>query len=238
MKYFENIWTYTDWIEAARYSAAEAEKVAEYFDENLDNQERIKLFADKLFFELFERLDSCKKLSKESRESIMKRLGVGAEDATTVHNRFVSDLEICSTAITVLSLRLKEFNIEYKLKARIESFTGKTPTEIKGVDKADIKTEELAKYFKPRFKGMGGAMNNFDTMINNLRLTPFSDKDLARIALMIYESKEHNDHVPKTFSAWNEIFFGIMGRNCSKKYKPNQLKCNSNKLPTLFASLL
>jgi hypothetical protein len=99
--------------------------------------------------------------------------------------------------------------------------------------KRTINKEELGKYFKPTFKGQGQNLNQFETMIEELK-TDREAKKFAQIAFMIYESKQMNDRKPNTFAAWYKIFCENIGVEQGKGYKPNNLKNPGEALKRLF----
>jgi hypothetical protein len=96
-----------------------------------------------------------------------------------------------------------------------------------------IDVKELEVYFTAQFKGMGGNLNYFDTMINELK-TDRTAKEFAQIAYMIYQSRHMNSRKPATFSAWYKIFCKSIGIIQSKDYRPNKLKNPSEALRKLF----
>ena len=95
-----------------------------------------------------------------------------------------------------------------------------------------INEEELKKYFTPNFKG-GNNWNshNFFEMdlLPDLRKNR-SDKDMARIALLIYNSKAiDKQKKPTTFKKWCETFANLIGFK-THGYKQNQLEKGIDKL--------
>ncbi len=99
-----------------------------------------------------------------------------------------------------------------------------------------INAEELRKYFRPQFKGMGnGNLNQFDTLISELE-TERIGKEFAQIALMIYVSSKLNDRKPKNFKAWYTIFCNCIGCE-QKKFHPKDLRKPTESLSRLFSFL-
>jgi hypothetical protein len=88
--------------------------------------------------------------------------------------------------------------------------------------------ENLKKYFISGFRGIGNNYNNFDEFFIP-ELTKYinskSNKELARIAFIIYECKYFNQY-PKniSYNKWLFIFYDIMGIKEGTQYKPNQHK--------------
>lgn len=89
-----------------------------------------------------------------------------------------------------------------------------------------IKEEELKAYFKLSFRGGGNC--NMDYFTNNLLpdlRQNRSDKDFAKIALLIHESdKLISSMRPNPFKEWYRIFCELVGCRFHKEYKPNKLK--------------
>jgi hypothetical protein len=96
-----------------------------------------------------------------------------------------------------------------------------------------IDSERLKEYFSGRFKGMGGSINYFDTMIEELK-TDRTGKEFAQIAYMIHRSGKMNDRKPEPFAKWYKIFCECIGINPSNGYKPNNLNEPSEALKKLF----
>ena len=91
--------------------------------------------------------------------------------------------------------------------------------------KRTINEAELKEYFKLTFKG--GGNGNIDYFTNNLLpdlKQNWSDKEFAKIALMIYESGKLIDSMrPNTFKAWYKRFCELVGCGSHEEYKPNKL---------------
>lgn len=93
------------------------------------------------------------------------------------------------------------------------------PAEQKEMNPEQV--EELKQYFVAKFKGAGNFPNYFSYLINDLKVLQ-SDKDFARVALMIYNSK-YIVTKPPTFNAWLKIFLHIVGVETKYSYRPNKL---------------
>lgn len=87
--------------------------------------------------------------------------------------------------------------------------------------KRNIDAEKLKSYFIAQFKGMGNSENYFDkNLINDLQL-PMTGRQIASVALIIFESKKMTRR-PKSFESWYTEFCKIMGTD-KKTYKPSGL---------------
>ncbi len=86
-----------------------------------------------------------------------------------------------------------------------------------------VNTEELSNCFNAKFKGVGGNPNYFDMMINDIKRLQTS-KDLAMVALMIYNCNSYFIKRPRAFAAWLRTFFELIGRDCPKETSPNKYK--------------
>lgn len=91
---------------------------------------------------------------------------------------------------------------------------------------ANVDANRLGSFFNSKFKGCGNNYNYFDDMIKDIQTIRVS-KELAMIAVMIYECKNYFIQKPSTFAAWLRVFFEIIGRDCPKdchknKYRPNE----------------
>lgn len=89
-----------------------------------------------------------------------------------------------------------------------------------------INKDELSKYFKPQFKGIGNnGINYLETFLSHLQ-TPRSAKAYAQIALMCYSGGQMNSLKPKSFSEWYSIFSSIVG--CERKKYDNTKKLHES----------
>ncbi len=96
--------------------------------------------------------------------------------------------------------------------------------------KRKINESELLKCFQIAFRG--GGNGKIDYFTNNLLPDleqNWSDKDFAKIALMIYNSgKLMSAMRPSTFRAWYEKFCVLIGCKFHKDYKPSILEPDDN----------
>ena len=93
-----------------------------------------------------------------------------------------------------------------------------------------IDTEKLRSYFKANFKGMGNSENYFDNyLVKDLQLQ-MSDRQIATVALIIFNS-DKTTKMPKTFESWYTEFCNIMGTK-KRTYKPSGL--NPEELKNIF----
>ena len=94
----------------------------------------------------------------------------------------------------------------------------------------EINEDELRECFKIAFCGAGNG--NIDYFTNNLLpdlKQKWSDKDFAKIALMIYESgKLMSAMRPNTFKTWYKKFCELVGCGFHEDYKPSILKADDN----------
>lgn len=109
------------------------------------------------------------------------------------------------------------------IKTEHEIFGDNNPTE-KTSSECSINEEKLKKYFKLSFKGGGnGNMDHFQNLVDDLKISR-SDKDMARIALMIYESEKLLDSMkPRTFAAWYKKFCELVGCEFHESYNKSKL---------------
>lgn len=105
--------------------------------------------------------------------------------------------------------------------------------DVKTIKSREIDKEELRRYFKPQFNGMGnGTINYFDTLVDELE-NDKNAKEFGQIALMIYESDKMNNRKPTTFSKWYDVFCECVA--CErKKYDPKDLRNPKENLKKLF----
>lgn len=102
---------------------------------------------------------------------------------------------------------------------------------VKGNDEKNEETsknlEELANYFKAKFRGFGGGHDYFSDLVKDA-LNLSTDKELGMVAYLIYQSNQLNIRRPKTFSSWIRTFFKLLGKTPPQdthlnKYKPNEI---------------
>ena len=88
-----------------------------------------------------------------------------------------------------------------------------------------INEDELKEYFKISFKGGGhGNIDYFTGYLLPYLKVNRSDKDFAKIALMIYYSGKLIDSMcPNTFKEWYGKFCELVGCGFHEEYKPNKL---------------
>lgn len=116
---------------------------------------------------------------------------------------------------------------EFQQSLKAKSATANIADE-KAKGERNINVVELSKYFKLSFKGAGnGNIDYFtDNLLPDLRQNR-SDKDFAKIALMIYESGTLIDSMrPKTFKEWYRIFCEMVSCRFHENYKPSILKAD------------
>lgn len=84
--------------------------------------------------------------------------------------------------------------------------------------------EELEQCFKSNFRGIGGNRINYykNDLLPRLKIQR-SNKDYARIALLIYESGKLSKK-PTKFSTWYKRFCELINCNYNKGYYPANLK--------------
>lgn len=90
-----------------------------------------------------------------------------------------------------------------------------------------LKEEELKKYFSLSFKGGGNSATKIDYfteyLLPDLKVNR-TDKDFARIALLIYDSGKLNQSMkPRTFTMWYQTFCCLVGCKYHKHYKRSNL---------------
>lgn len=90
-----------------------------------------------------------------------------------------------------------------------------------------INKDELKKYFTLQFKGGGNSRTRTDYFTDYLLPAlnvNWSDKNFARIALLIYNSDcLLRDLKPNTFSGWYKLFCDTVGCRYNKNYKKSNL---------------
>lgn len=89
---------------------------------------------------------------------------------------------------------------------------------------AIIIDEELEQCFKSNFRGIGGNHINYykNSLLPRLKIQR-SNKEYARIALLIYESGKLSNK-PTKFSTWYKRFCELIKCNYNKGYNPASLK--------------
>lgn len=93
-----------------------------------------------------------------------------------------------------------------------------------------INTKKLKSYFNAKFKGIGNSENYFDNyLVKDLQLQ-MSDRQIATVALIIFNS-DKTTKMPKTFESWYTEFCNIMGTK-KRTYKPSGL--NPEELKNIF----
>lgn len=93
---------------------------------------------------------------------------------------------------------------------------------------------ELKKYFIPIFNKKW-----FDILVTRLNDRDWKKKDLARIAYLIFVSKQRSfNNVGTVFSNWHQKFCEIMGGEYTAEYKPNKLKNDMGDIKDIFYYLL
>lgn len=93
-----------------------------------------------------------------------------------------------------------------------------------------INEDELKEYFRMSFKGGGHGNIDYFTgyLLPDLKVNR-SDKDFAKIALMIYNSGKLIDSMrPNTFRKWYQKFCELVGCGFHDDYKPSNLKADDN----------
>lgn len=91
--------------------------------------------------------------------------------------------------------------------------------------KTKFDADRLGSFFNAIFKGSGNNYNHFADLVDDIKTIKVA-KELAMIAVMIYDCKQYFIKKPSTFATWLRQFFEIIGRDCPKdtrksKYKPN-----------------
>lgn len=90
---------------------------------------------------------------------------------------------------------------------------------------AKVDADRLGSFFKNIFKSGITIDNHFDDLVRDIPKFK-TNKELAMIAVLIYECRKYFIQRPATFTAWLREFFEIIGRECPKdthknKYEPN-----------------
>ena len=100
-----------------------------------------------------------------------------------------------------------------------------------------IKEDELRGYFTLAFKGGGNGKIDYFTknLLPDLKQRR-TDKDFAKIAFLIYESKKLIPSMcPQTFKEWYQKFCELVGCKFHKDYKPSNLQPDSKIKKAFFA---
>ncbi len=89
-----------------------------------------------------------------------------------------------------------------------------------------VDADRLGSFFNAKFKGAGNNPKRIDDLVNDIEKIKVT-KELAMIAVMIYDCRQYFIRRPSTFAAWLREFFNIIGRDCPKdthknKYKPDE----------------
>lgn len=70
-------------------------------------------------------------------------------------------------------------------------------------------------YFKGPFRGFGGNTDHLSQLKSELKNMNYSDTDICRIAVLIYNSHVLNQRRPHTFKDWYSIFTQSLNLPCS-----------------------
>lgn len=89
-----------------------------------------------------------------------------------------------------------------------------------------VDADRLGSFFNAKFKGAGNNPDRIKDLVNDIEKIKVT-KELAMIAVMIYECHQYFIRRSSTFAAWLREFFDIIGRDCPKdthknKYKPDE----------------
>lgn len=124
---------------------------------------------------------------------------------------------------------LQEMNLRNMLSQSQENFSVERENECRQNER-EINEDGLRECFRIAFRGAGNG--NIDYFTNNLLpdlKQNWSDKDFAKIALMIYDSGKLMPAMrPNTFKSWYEKFCGLVGCRFHKDYKPSILNPDDN----------
>lgn len=124
---------------------------------------------------------------------------------------------------------LQEMNLRNMLSQSQENFSVERDNECRQNER-EINEDGLRECFRIAFRGAGNG--NIDYFTNNLLpdlKQNWSDKDFAKIALMIYDSGKLMPAMrPNTFKSWYEKFCGLVGCRFHKDYKPSILNPDDN----------
>lgn len=138
----------------------------------------------------------------------------GTEEAA---NEYFSSVYVLSNMVQMVINDLKiAFNyIEEQVLNKGEQFN------------RNIDEENLASFFPSSFRGIGkGNFINYfsENLLPDLKKR-WTDKDFAKIALIIYESgKLAKNKKPETFAEWYRNFCYVVGCKYHKDYKPTNLR--------------
>ena len=89
-----------------------------------------------------------------------------------------------------------------------------------------VDADRLGSFFNAKFKGAGNNPDRIKDLVNDIEKIKVT-KELAMIAVMIYDCRQYFIRRSTTFAAWLREFFDIIGRDCPKdthknKYKPDE----------------
>lgn len=89
-----------------------------------------------------------------------------------------------------------------------------------------VDADRLGSFFNAKFKGAGNNPDRIKDLVNDIEKIKVT-KELAMIAVMIYDCRQYFIRRSSTFAAWLREFFDIIGRDCPKdthknKYKPDE----------------
>lgn len=88
-----------------------------------------------------------------------------------------------------------------------------------------IDANRLESYFTAKFKGAGNNPNYFETLVSDTKKINVT-KELAMIAVMIYDCNNYFIKKPSTFASWLREFFDIIGRDCPKDTHKNKYQAS------------
>ena len=131
---------------------------------------------------------------------------------------------------------VKEVMKEYIhfLQKECEQYIPKHKQQVnKGNNDRHVNTEKLGKHFKRTFD-----KQTFLPIMKTLLEAPQSDKDLARVALLIHKSKYFIVDEYKYFSDWYKLFCSYVGCQYHKDYAPSALKPFTKEMENKYYFLL
>ena len=144
-------------------------------------------------------------------------------------------IDLCKKVFLYISLKneLRQINEEMELLGLCteEKESDSSSLSINGYSHKKngsniIKEDELRGYFTLAFKGGGNGKIDYFTknLLPDLKQRR-TDKDFAKIAFLIYESKKLIPSMcPQTFKEWYQKFCELVGCKFHKDYKPSNLQ--------------
>lgn len=142
------------------------------------------------------------------------------------------NIELCKELNDIIAELRNGRHVESETQS--ETLNKDTTAKKKRLETTDDKINSLKDYFISTFKGMGNETNKFEEYLKHDLKKQRTKKELAAIALIIFESDIIlSSSKPRCFTDWLKIFFDVYSIE-APTYKPNKLKDEAERLKPAF----